>query len=66
MPIELSKPQEKVMDLLKDQSRDDKYDKSQVLMLFKMYKFDDGIIFLCRKLQLNEELLHFFIEKNKY
>jgi len=53
------------MKLLKNQNFNGKYDKSQVLMLFKMNNFDEGIIYLCEDLLLQEELLHFYIEKSK-
>ncbi len=32
-------------------------------MLFKMHHFDPGIIYLCEKLQLHEELLQFYIDR---
>ena len=48
--IYLVKWRDKVMKLLKNQAHNDKYDKSQVLMLFKMNDFDEGIIYLCEVL----------------
>ena len=51
------------MDLLDDQSQENekKYDKSHLLVLFKMYKFEPGIVFMLKKLQMREELLNFYI-----
>ena len=55
--IHLSKWEESVMELLGAPENEGKYDESQVLMLFKMHHFDPGIIYLCKKLKLEEELL---------
>jgi hypothetical protein len=49
------------MDLLEDQENEKKYDKNHLLVLFKMYNFTPGIIFLLKKLQMREELLNFYI-----
>lgn len=38
-------------------------DKQQTLMLFKMYNFDKGIIFLLEKWKLLDDLFQFLMEK---
>ena len=40
-----------------------KYDKHQLLILFKMYNFEQGVSFLLENLDLHEELLFFYIDK---
>ena len=44
--------EKQVLRLLTDPENEEgnKYDKAQVLMLFKMHHFDPGIIYLCEKL----------------
>lgn len=49
------------MDLLEDQENEKKYDKNHLLVLFKMYVFVPGIVFMLKKLQMREELLNFYI-----
>jgi len=53
------------MALLKNPDNSAKYDQNHLLVLFKMYNFDPGIIYLCEKLSLREELLNFYINKKK-
>ena len=38
------------MDILENKDYEKKYDKNHVLVLFKMYKFAPGIIYLCEKM----------------
>lgn len=38
------------MDLLEDQENEKKYDKNHLLVLFKMYIFVPGIVFMLKKL----------------
>lgn len=47
--------------LLEDSENEKKYDKNHLLVLFKMYNFTLGIIFLLKKLQMREELLNFYV-----
>ncbi len=42
-----------------------KPDNNHLLALFKMYDFDDGIIMLCKKLGMRDDLLNFYIAKNR-
>jgi hypothetical protein len=49
------------MDNLESQER--KYDKNHLLVLFKMYEFDQGIVFLCRMLEMRDDLLNFYINR---
>ena len=39
-----------IMALLENQENEKKYDKNHLLVLFKMYNFTPGIIFLLKKL----------------
>jgi hypothetical protein len=60
--FELTKREQVIMDLLEEsQENEQKYDKNHLLVLFKMYKFEPGIIFMLKKLQMREELLNFYI-----
>lgn len=36
-----------------------------LLSLFKMYDFDEGIVLLCRNLGMREDLLNFYIARNR-
>jgi len=38
------------MDLLEDQENEKKFDKNHLLVLFKMYHFEPGIVFMLKKL----------------
>jgi hypothetical protein len=49
------------MDNLESQER--KYDRNHLLVLFKMYEFDQGIVFLCRVLEMRDDLLNFYISR---
>ena len=42
-----------------------KSDNNHLLALFKMYDFDDGIVTLCKKLNMRDDLLNFYIAKNR-
>ena len=42
-----------------------KYDKSHLLVLFKMYNFEPGIVYVCEEMKLSEELLNFYITRKK-
>ena len=55
--------QHKVMDVLG--SQDKKYDHNHLLVLFKMYEFDQGIIYLCDQLNMRDDLLNFYISRKK-
>ena len=54
---------EKIMDQINNTSK--KPDNNVLLSLFKMYDFDEGIVSLCRKLGMREDLLNFFIARNR-
>lgn len=53
--------QNKIMDNLSSDDR--KCDKNHLLVLFKMYDFDQGIVFLCRNLNMRDDLLNFYISR---
>ena len=53
--------QQKIMENLKEKDR--KFDKNHLLVLFKMYEFDQGIIYLCLLLDMRDDLLNFYISK---
>jgi len=42
-----------------------KADNNVLLSLFKMYDFDEGIVALCRNLGMREDLLNFYIARNR-
>ena len=42
-----------------------KCDNNVLLSLFKMYDFDEGIIYLCKMLGMREDLLNFYISRNR-
>jgi len=46
----LSHKEDNIMDLLRNPENDKKYDKNHLLVLFKMYNFEPGIIFLCEQM----------------
>ncbi|KAL4427594.1 hypothetical protein ABPG74_012985 [Tetrahymena malaccensis] len=54
-----------IKDLLKDTKFASKYDKNHLLVLFKMYNFEPGIIHLYNEMRLKEELLNFYIMTNQ-
>ncbi|CAK82335.1 unnamed protein product (macronuclear) [Paramecium tetraurelia] len=58
---QLQSKEQGIMKLLENQENEKKYDKNHLLVLFKMYNFVPGIIFLLKKLQMREELLNFYI-----
>lgn len=53
--------QRKIMDNLESQDR--KYDKNHLLVLFKMNEFDQGIVYLCKVLEMRDDLLNFYINR---
>ena len=53
------------MDILREPEYENRYDKNQLLILFKMYNFDQGITYILDKLNLQQELLLFYIERNE-
>ena len=50
--IELGKREKIIMDILREPEYESRYDKNQLLILFKMYNFDQGIIYILDKLNL--------------
>ena len=42
-----------------------KHDNNHLLALFKMYDFDEGVVTLCKKLGMRDDLLNFYISKNR-
>lgn len=54
---------EKILEQLQNTSK--KPDNNVLLSLFKMYDFDEGIITLCRRLGMREDLLNFYIARTK-
>ena len=54
---------EKIIDQINNTTK--KADNNVLLSLFKMYDFDEGIINLCRKLNMREDLLNFYISHNR-
>jgi vacuolar protein sorting-associated protein 11 len=54
---------EKIIDQINNSNK--KSDNNVLLSLFKMYDFDDGIINLCKKLGMREDLLNFYIARNR-
>lgn len=64
----MTTPELKIMDILEElykQENEKKFDKNHLLVLFKMYNFERGIIFLCEKMNLLEELINYYITNNK-
>jgi hypothetical protein len=55
--------QTKILDILIQENR--KYDSNHLLALFKMYDFDEGVVTLCKKLGMRDDLLNFYISKNR-
>ena len=54
------------MDLLENQDKKYLHDDNQLLVLFKMHNFEQGIIYLCEnKKQLNDQLLHYYMSKEE-
>lgn len=54
---------EKIIDQINNTTK--KPDNNVLLSLFKMYDFDEGIINLCRKLGMRDDLLNFYISRNR-
>lgn len=53
----------KILEQLNNSSK--KPDNNVLLSLFKMYDFDDGVVMLCKNLGMREDLLNFYIAKNR-
>lgn len=51
------------MEVLKGPEK--KYDHNHLLVIFKMYEFDQGIIYLCGLLGMRDDLLNFYISRKK-
>jgi len=51
-----------IMTILSNTSYESKYDEKHVLLLFKIFNFAQGIVHICEKLKLREELLDYYIE----
>lgn len=64
--LDLQKKEKAIMDLLKEPDYESKYDQNHLLILFKMYRFSPGIVYLCEKMNLREELLNFYIENRDH
>ena len=60
-PARITTYQAKIMENLESQER--KYDRNHLLVLFKMYEFDQGIVYLCRVLEMRDDLLNFYISR---
>ena len=54
---------EKILENLRHENK--KYDSNHLLALFKMYEFDEGAVTLCKKLGMRDDLLNFYIAKNR-
>jgi len=63
---QLLKLEKAILELLEDPEHEKKYDKNHILVLFKMYKFGPGIVSLCEKMNLREELLSYYIEREDF
>lgn len=55
--------QSKILDILLQENK--KCDSNHLLALFKMYEFDEGVVTLCKKLGMRDDLLNFYISKNR-
>ena len=55
-----------IINLLEAHEHEKKYDKNHILVLFKMYAFGPGVVNLCEKMGLREELLDYYIEKGEF
>ena len=51
----------KITELLKPENKK-KFDENHILVLFKMYNYSPGIIYLCEQMNLREELLNYYIQ----
>ena len=59
-PVNKDAYQKKILDILIEENR--KYDSNHLLALFKMYDFDEGVVTLCKKLGMRDDLLNFMID----
>ena len=57
-PQQLNELETKIKDLLKDHT---KYDQNHLLVLFKMYDYSPGLIYLYKEMSLTEEMLNYYI-----
>lgn len=62
-PSQREEYSEKILEQLQNTSK--KPDNNVLLSLFKMYDFDEGIVTLCRQLNMREDLLNFYISRNR-
>jgi tetratricopeptide (TPR) repeat protein len=56
--------EEKIQNLL--QSTTSRYDKNYVLMLFQMYDYNEGIIYLSQIVENKQELIYYFMKTDDY
>jgi len=54
---------DKIIDQINNSTK--KSDNNVLLSLFKMYDFDEGIVNLCKKLGMRDDLLNFYIARNR-
>jgi len=62
----LARFENNITNLLEAHELEKKFDKNHILVLFKMYKFGPGIVSLCEKMGLREELLDYYIERGDF
>jgi hypothetical protein len=62
-PSQREEYSDKILEQLQNTSK--KPDNNVLLSLFKMYDFDEGIVTLCRQLNMREDLLNFYISRNR-
>ena len=58
-PSQREEYSDKIIDQLNNTTK--KPDNNVLVSLFKMYDFDEGIVLLCKKLGMREDLLNFYI-----
>ena len=57
--------EKKLLDMLKEPIYEKKLDKNHILLLLKLYGFTDGVTAMCKKLDLKEELVNYYLSVNK-
>jgi hypothetical protein len=62
-PDKKAQYEERILNILVRENK--KYDSNHLLALFKMYDFDEGVIALCKKLGMRDDLLNFYISKDR-
>ena len=60
---EIVQYEQKINDLL--ESANNRYDKHHVLMLFKMYDYERGVVYLCQLMDNKQELMYHYIKNNE-